>query len=794
MGFPMCGDRSDLADRFIQPLLFLGALLGLLLLGRMWLTDPEVVLLTDTGEAHWIGHREPEGTIATRRAMNFAVFRARFRLDQDLPAPSISLHATHWAATWLDGRQIHQTHQEIGASADSDIAAWEQAYSLPLPPLAKGEHELLITVANYHGPPRLLVHGDGLHPGTVWESSGDGNAWLPTMAVPVNPAFARLQKATGAIWIGLNPAIPPNFVMPDSSRWFRRQFQTADFQESLPAELELICLRECRVWLDDQEQRLSGEGDWKQPRRLRLPPLASGGHELRLGLDNPAGPAALRLAGGGLASGPTWETSADGRDWQPAWLLSEFQSAGTGRLFPTGGQTLRMLAPLLLPALLLLTGLMWMSQRLPPWLYRLFRPEPFRLILLGLWFALGIHNLLRLPADFGYDLSQHLKYIRFVAQYHVLPLATDGWQMFQSPLYYLLSAGLYELLQPFLATDGLIRALRLIPLLCGALAIEIVFRAVRLLFPAEPGVQRLATLIGGFMPLSVYMSQSLGNEPLAGCLTGLTLFLALRLLTSPSEPAGGSMALLGLVWGLALLAKVTPILLAPVLIYVVWRAGRNRARPLSWTAGGIAWLFGTAILVSGWYYGNNWLELGRPFIGGWDEANGIRWWQPPGYRMAANLLTFGTALSAPIYSTMASFWDGIYSTLWLDGMLGGNQYQNAAILRELLPWHPLPLVASAWLSLLPTALILGGAFRQRHPAILVIIGCLALYLAALLQMYLRVPSYSVVKASYLLGLLPGLALLAAVGMSGLWKWPAARFALTLGIGCWWLTVYLAYWG
>ena len=60
--------------------------------------------------------------------------------------------------------------------------------------------------------------------------------------------------------------------------------------------------------------------------------------------------------------------------------------------------------------------------------------------LAAFWILLFANNLGGLPALVGYDVWHHLAYIRYVAEHHSLPLAGQGWEMFQPPLYYVLSA------------------------------------------------------------------------------------------------------------------------------------------------------------------------------------------------------------------------------------------------------------------------------------------------------------------------------------------------------------------
>ena len=54
--------------------------------------------------------------------------------------------------------------------------------------------------------------------------------------------------------------------------------------------------------------------------------------------------------------------------------------------------------------------------------------------------------MFKLNFQVGSDIWGHIEYIDFIVTKYSLPLATDGWEMFQAPLNYILSAPLYALL------------------------------------------------------------------------------------------------------------------------------------------------------------------------------------------------------------------------------------------------------------------------------------------------------------------------------------------------------------
>ena len=197
--------------------------------------------------------------------------------------------------------------------------------------------------------------------------------------------------------------------------------------------------------------------------------------------------------------------------------------------------------------------------------------------------------------------------------------------------------------------------------------------------------------------------------------------------------------------------------------------------------------------MSGADYVRNWIELGTPFVGGWDPSRGFAWWQEPGLRMPRDFAVFGEALVRPIYAATTGFWDGLYSTLWLDGFLSGMTRLEAAP-----PWNYDLVLATAPLALpLTLACVAGaaGALRRDAPwrAPRLFAGaCLALYLAAMLHLFATLPVYSTVKASYTLGLLPCYGVLAAAGAAPLLRKRASRAVVAGGAAAWAVAAYGGY--
>ena len=65
------------------------------------------------------------------------------------------------------------------------------------------------------------------------------------------------------------------------------------------------------------------------------------------------------------------------------------------------------------------------------------------------------------------------------------------------------------------------------------------------------------------------------------------------------------------------------------------------------------------------------MRFGTPLLINGGLLSGFTWWQDPGYHTTPDYLRFGRSLMNPLFSGFAGFADGIYSTLWGDGLCGG---------------------------------------------------------------------------------------------------------------------------
>jgi hypothetical protein len=670
-----------------------------------------------------------------------------------------------------------------------------------------------------------------------------------------DPEAAILLPRGEAQWIHLPVETTPR-QLPTRVR--RTRFRTSFEVATLPREarIELRALRgfSLRVNQTLAARSAAGESPWVDPVEVDVAHLLRPGRNtLRVDVMNPLGPPALLVRGPslGLATGSGWEARerpAPGAPtaYRPAAPVRERQPFALSDSFPTSAESLRASAGLLAAcfaagfAATLAAG----GRRGP-----LARADAgaLRALLAAAWVLLCAHNLLRLPLHVGMDVFSHYRYVLFLVERAALPLATDGSQMFQPPLFYLIAAGPYLLFSRLFEPETAWMALRVVPMLAGLALLEIAYRSARLLFPDRRDLRVSATAVGGFLPMSLTLSQSFGNEPLAACLSALVVLAAYRLLLDPVDARLARRCLaLGALFGAALLAKLTVLLLAPALaLAVLWSAqrgagerrrapasqaaagraqraegerrrapawqaaagraqraeGERRRAPAWHAAGGLALFALAAAALAGWYFLRNWIELGVPYVGGWDPhrvpATGRDLgWQYPGYRVPEDWLRFGRALLHPVQASLFGFWDGLHSSFWLDGFLSG-----AASLEGAPPWNYDLMLSLSLLSLPLAAAIGSGALRAcaargagRDAVWLFSLLCVASLLAGMLWLHMKVPTWSNAKASYALGLAPCWAALAAHGVAPALRGPLTRALWGGFLASWTACVWGAHWG
>ena len=587
---------------------------------------------------------------------------------------------------------------------------------------------------------------------------------------------ARWLRTPGDAWLGTRAA-GPRFAR------YRAEFEAGS--TGAEAELTLRARSATQAALDGREVLPPGAPtDWRGARSVVLR-AGPGRHRLLVVVRAENGPPLLwaEAPGLGLYSGERWQASADGgATWAAAADAQSPPGDGVSGALPSAALGFRATLLMLVPFLALGAVCARRFGRAPDEqaLDRL-----FVVCAAAAWLVLAAAALVFLAPDSGYDASNHVDYAAGLARTLRLPAPGDGWQTFEPPLYYALCVPLWRAAVALGREPAVL--MRLPSLLSGFLlgwACRLFVRAAR---PGKPRLALAAGLFGWFWPASLTLAQAPGCTPLAGALTALFLAACARQAAASNAPRARDAAALGALLGAALLAKSTAILAVPPGLLLL--AGPARKLPRARRGEAAALFAAAALAAGGWFYVRSWILYGAPFIGGWNPERGILWWQDPGYRTAGDFLRFGAALARPFYAGLNGFWDALYSTFWADG------WQSGAISLQSLPPRPLDWqAAEVWWALVPTSLLALGAARALRradaPAGAALLGA-AGGVAALAWMCLAVPIYSILKASYLLGLGPLFALLLVDGLeeatgkarlgawAGLVAWAAVSFRAAL---------------
>jgi hypothetical protein len=609
-----------------------------------------------------------------------------------------------------------------------------------------------------------------------------------------SPSVNLLIPEGGAQWIRQPEQfqLGPRFNSREMTV-FRKRFTV----EKIPTSA-VLCVRSFKVvsiQLNSEElQKPQSSLDfWKKANQIDIArKLRLGDNELVLHVLNLKGHAALLAYCKelGIFTGQDWEamTFNNFNRWSPAVPVNEPVSVEISQKFPSCWVAFSAKLPIFI--FLFCFVFVWTIVRskypASPDSFS-FNASHLRLLLLSGWIVLAVNNIFKLPTNIGFDVDSHMAYIRYVADNMSIPLASEGWQMFQAPLYYIMSAVTYKALFRLVNESGMEQILRFLPLLCGILQVEIGFRFMRLVFPDRNDLQTVGTLVCGTLPMNIYISQVVGNEPLAGILSAIVLFLCVkRMLNKPQAYPIRSEVILGLFLGLALLAKATAILLIPLVIIHYFFSNEFEYKTLKSLYKPISISIGTAFLIASWYYIRNWIKLGSPVVGGWNSG----WWQDPSYRTIEHFIRFGESLSHPVFSAVQSFGDALYSTMWMDGFL---------LIRKIgiyPPWNYDFMIAGSWLALPVAIAIVVGMIRPSPRKIQHVLTfsriALMLYLAALLYLYLKLPIYSTAKATYTLGLMPLYGMLAAIGFRPMLENKWLRATVYGWLTCFGVSAYCSY--
>jgi tetratricopeptide (TPR) repeat protein len=376
--------------------------------------------------------------------------------------------------------------------------------------------------------------------------------------------------------------------------------------------------------------------------------------------------------------------------------------------------------------------------------------------------AVGVRawNALAGSLMWGYDAWGHVAYVLFLDLYRAVPWADQGWSYFHPPLHYVLG----WVLAQFGSGDVLMRGLSL---LGGAASLGTAALAAQLVRMTSPGRSALALLAFtavAFLPVHLFMSPMPGNEMTLTLLSAAALVAFIANESRP-RPRRSADALCGALIGLALLTKFNGLL--PLLVICAALASRpafaeDRRGELRRSLARGALIAGIALVIAFPYYARNIRAFGTPFQLSRDYPliAQVEDGQPPGQRALSDYFRITPRMFSepnPLAPHMLhSIWGTVYLNVWADIFRESDVSRALDAERSKRPstrWMALLGLFPTALALLGAALATRDAWQGRRRSVYVPLLLLAGATLASFSIFAwRVPIWSALKASYLLGL------------------------------------------
>ena len=260
------------------------------------------------------------------------------------------------------------------------------------------------------------------------------------------------------------------------------------------------------------------------------------------------------------------------------------------------------------------------------------RPYLPLLIIVPLYFIIGLLYAIRTPAWQAPDEPAHYNYVRQLAdgrlpvmefgdydevyrnevvssrfdpRYDISIITYEDWQ---PPLYYLLQTPIYWL------SNGSLTAMRLLSVLLGAGIIIFAYAIALLLFPTRRWVAWTTAVFVAFVPQHLAIIGSVNNDALAELLIAAILFLLIKWLQQDKDEDRLRYPItIGLLLGLGFFTKGTAYLMAVVVAFaLLWRYWREWSTLLQ---KGLQIFIPALLLGSFWWIRNMLIYGGIDIIG-----------------------------------------------------------------------------------------------------------------------------------------------------------------------------------
>lgn len=596
----------------------------------------------------------------------------------------------------------------------------------------------------------------------------------------VSPQIEFLRPALRGKWI-THPNPPIDFQQSSTcpNVIFYRDFQLDETPEK--EKIRVTAMRSFWIRVNNEPIPFDPPNSWKSSIHINLVPyLQSGQNTIRIQVGGPKNPPALLVEGRRLLrSGENWQVALkpDLSDLSAASIALQDEHYLNSNPNPIRQSTFFVFYLIGFLAYSVL-GVVVLFIRPNETKFdqdtNLWKKHGFCFLLFLIAVIIQLHNVSTYAHTRShFDWQGHVDYIQHIATHWKIPIATDGWEMFQPPLYYLISAVILK------TSGGSLKAVQIFTTLTGLGNLLFSWFLLCQVFPTQTRKRNLGFSVIAMLPMGFYMNSMVSNEIFSGSVISGTIVLSTYLLFKKGLTSYKASILIGLASGLGLLSKYTALF---VLLSLLLLLGlRFITRQITWKR--IVTVICTVSLTCGWLYGRNIVRFGDPFIGNWDEASGFHYEQSPGYRNVQFYTQFGSVFyHLPVRSRWVSFWDGKYGSMWTD--------THGTFLNLSNPTTQLLGSLSLWLALLPTLAIVFGfgyaiKFLIRHEwnhPYFVMVTTSVLTILSLVSFTMEIPTYSTIKAFFFLSMIPIIGVFAALGLE--------RLCLNLGKLRWIVYIHL----
>lgn len=272
---------------------------------------------------------------------------------------------------------------------------------------------------------------------------------------------------------------------------------------------------------------------------------------------------------------------------------------------------------------------------------------PFFLLLILV--VLQIHNFILFPVSRGFDALNHLDYVGYLRTNHSIPMAHEGWELYQPPLYYLL---LFPITNPLF-----IRFLNGFVFVGLLIAVFLFFKKIT----KNTFLGIISTVIIASLPVVIYSLPAISNELFSGMIISFTI---MYYVTFAKRFALFNQIIFGCLLGLSLLSKATSFVLLFCIIVDQIIQHKNNFVKLTKH---LLVILGFVLIISGWFYIRNLLIYQNPFTTSVDFPK-FHIVQGPRYRDIKFLTDISGFLSLDLFKAHHySLWSGTYFSWFYDG-------------------------------------------------------------------------------------------------------------------------------